>query len=139
MNYQAAKSFDRDGTRYRPGDDLPESLDKVAIAHYQRHGMIREAPAPGTTKPAGPAQPSAPGAGRKRESAKVKEIKELPPAPVAAPAPDAAAVAGNTAGDLAVEAAKPTADAAAADATAAPGANSEPGATVSGPNPASEA
>lgn len=56
MNYQAAKSFDRDGTRYRPGDDLPEGLDKVAIAHYQRHGMIREAPAPGTTKPGGPAR-----------------------------------------------------------------------------------
>lgn len=139
MNYQAAKSFDRDGTRYRPGDDLPEGLDKVAIAHYQRHGMIREAPTPTTTKPAGPAQPPAPGTGRKRESAKPKEIKEPPLASVAAPAPDVAVVAGSTAGGQSVDAAAPAADAAAADATAAPGANGEPDAPASEPNPAGEA
>ncbi|WP_313570232.1 hypothetical protein [Comamonas terrigena] len=138
MSYQAAKPFDRDGMRYRPGDDLPEGLDKVAIAHYQRHGMIREAPAPTTTKPAGPAQPPASGAGRKRDSARAKEVKEHAPAPVAGPA-SAAAVSGNTAGGQASEAAAPTADAAVADVTAAPGDKVEPGAPASEPDPASEA
>ncbi|MDH0897785.1 hypothetical protein N5C12_00200 [Comamonas aquatica] len=139
MNYQAAKSFDRDGTRYRPGDDLPEGLDKVAIAHYLRHGMIREAPAPGTTKPAGPAQSPATGPSRKRESAKPKEVKEPPPPPVAAPALSAAASVGSTAGGQDGEAAAPAADSAAAGATVAPSADGEASAPASEPSPASEA
>lgn len=54
----AAKSFIRAGKRYRPGDPLPEDLDKPTLAHYQRHGMVREA-APSETKPAQPGRKQA--------------------------------------------------------------------------------
>ena len=51
---EAAKTFDRNGIRYRPGDALPADLDTTTLAHYQRHGMVREArtPAPAVKKPA---------------------------------------------------------------------------------------
>lgn len=51
---QAAKTFDRNGIRYRPGDALPPDLDAPTLAHYRRHGMVREArtPAPAVKKPA---------------------------------------------------------------------------------------
>lgn len=131
MNYQVAKSFDRDGTRYRPGDDLPEGLDKVAIAHYQRHGMIREAPAPGTTKPAGPAQASVAAPGRKRESAKPKDVKAAPStatgkadAPVATAETASTAADGSATPDQGGASAAPAADAAAADTPATDGAGS---------------
>jgi len=39
---EAAKTFERDGKRYRPGDPLPDGLDAVTLAHYKRHGMVRE-------------------------------------------------------------------------------------------------
>ncbi|WP_417282656.1 hypothetical protein [Comamonas sp.] len=67
---EVAKTFDRDGVRYRPGDPLPEGLDKITMDHYKRHGMVREvkpqeakpaarrgrtAQEPKHTKPAGPA------------------------------------------------------------------------------------
>lgn len=61
---QAAKTFERNGVRYRPGDALPSDLDATTKAHYLRHGMIREggAPAPTQTKPAAPARrPRPPG------------------------------------------------------------------------------
>lgn len=50
---EAAKTFDRNGIRYRPGDALPADLDTTTLAHYQRHGMVREArtPAPAVKKP----------------------------------------------------------------------------------------
>lgn len=66
---EVAKTFDRDGVRYRPGDLLPEGLDKITMDHYKRHGMVREvkpqetkpvvrrgrtAQEPRQTKPAGP-------------------------------------------------------------------------------------
>lgn len=54
---EAAKTFERDGKRYRPGDAMPDGLDAVTLAHYKRHGMVREPrtkPAPGEKKPAGP-------------------------------------------------------------------------------------
>lgn len=58
---EAAKTFERDGKRYRPGDPLPEGLDAVTLAHYKRHGMVREprakTPGPAEKKPAGPASP----------------------------------------------------------------------------------
>lgn len=55
---EVAKSFERNGVRYRPGDALPGDLDKEILAHYLRHGMVREArlPAPAETKPATPAR-----------------------------------------------------------------------------------
>ena len=40
---EVAKTFDRDGVRYRPGDTLPEGLDRQTLEHYKRHGMVREA------------------------------------------------------------------------------------------------
>lgn len=51
---QAAKTFDRNGIRYRPGDALPPDLDAPTLAHYRRHGMVRETrtPAPAVKKPA---------------------------------------------------------------------------------------
>lgn len=58
---EVAKTFERDGKRYRPGDPLPEGLDAVTLAHYKRHGMVREprakTPGPAEKKPAGPASP----------------------------------------------------------------------------------
>ena len=50
---QAAKTFDRNGIRYRPGDALPPDLDAPTLAHYRRYGMVREAstPAPVVKKP----------------------------------------------------------------------------------------
>lgn len=55
---EVAKSFERNGVRYRPGDPMPADLDKDIIAHYLRHGMVREArlPTPAETKPATPAR-----------------------------------------------------------------------------------
>lgn len=55
---EVAKTFDRDGKRYRPGDPLPPDLDKTTLAHYQRHGMVREAK-PSENKPATPARKTA--------------------------------------------------------------------------------
>lgn len=55
---EVAKSFERDGKRYRPGDPLPPDLDKTTLAHYQRHGMVREAK-PSENKPAAPARKTA--------------------------------------------------------------------------------
>lgn len=55
---EVAKSFERDGKRYRPGDPLPPDLDKTTLAHYQRHGMVREAK-PSENKPAAPARKAA--------------------------------------------------------------------------------
>ena len=51
---EVAKTFDRNGIRYRPGDALPPDLDTTTLAHYHRHGMVREArtPAPAVKKPA---------------------------------------------------------------------------------------
>ncbi|WP_395026592.1 hypothetical protein [Comamonas odontotermitis] len=54
---EIAKSFRRDGVLYRPGDALPEGLDKVTLTHYKRYGMIAE---PEETKPAGPARRRSP-------------------------------------------------------------------------------
>ncbi len=58
---EVAKTFERDGKRYRPGDPLPDGLDAVTLAHYKRHGMVREprakAPGPADKKPASPASP----------------------------------------------------------------------------------
>ena len=53
---EGAKTFDRNGIRYRPGDALPAGLDTTTLAHYQRHGMVREArtPSPTSKKPATP-------------------------------------------------------------------------------------
>ncbi len=61
---EAAKTFERNGKRYRPGDPIPDGLDAVTRAHYLRYGMIREreVPTPSENKPAAPAQrPRAPG------------------------------------------------------------------------------
>lgn len=55
---EVAKSFERDGKRYRPGDPLPPDLDKTTLAHYQRHGMVREAK-PSENKPVAPARKTA--------------------------------------------------------------------------------
>ena len=50
---EIAKTFDRNGVRYRPGDPLPEGLDQVTLDHYKRYGMVREAK-PREAKPEGP-------------------------------------------------------------------------------------
>lgn len=69
---EAAKTFERDGKRYRPGDPLPDGLDGPTLAHYKRHGMIREPrgkePAPANRKPAGPANPASSPGPRRRGS-----------------------------------------------------------------------
>lgn len=69
---EAAKTFERDGKRYRPGDPLPDGLDGPTLAHYKRHGMIREPrgkePAPANRKPAGPANPASSPNPRRRGS-----------------------------------------------------------------------
>ena len=59
---EAAKTFDRNGIRYRPGDALPTDLDATTLAHYRRHGMVREihTPAPTVKKPAAPRKQAAP-------------------------------------------------------------------------------
>lgn len=58
MTFEAAKTFDRDGVRYRPGDPLPSDLDKQTLDHYKRHGMVRPASrAPAEKKPATPKTP----------------------------------------------------------------------------------
>lgn len=69
---QAAKTFDRNGVRYRPGDPLPEGLDKVTLEHYKRHGMVREV-RPAETKPA---------ASRQRKPAEPRQLKPAAPAAV---------------------------------------------------------
>lgn len=47
---EVAKTFERQGVRYHPGDQLPPDLDKPALEHYLRHGMVREL-RPNETKP----------------------------------------------------------------------------------------
>lgn len=42
MEFEVAKTFMRGGTLLRPGDELPEGLDKITLDHYKRHGMVRE-------------------------------------------------------------------------------------------------
>lgn len=37
-----AKPFLRDGVVLQPGDPLPDGIDKQTLAHYERHGMVRE-------------------------------------------------------------------------------------------------
>ncbi|WP_373785908.1 hypothetical protein [Delftia acidovorans] len=71
---EVAKTFERDGKRYRPGDPLPDGLDAVTLAHYKRHGMVREprakAPGPAEKKPASPASPPQTPAPRRNSSPK---------------------------------------------------------------------
>lgn len=86
MEWIAQKTFDRGGVRYRRGDKLPDDLDKVTVAHYQRHGMIQQ-PEPEETKPAGPAE-SKPAAPKKPRAPVPQEAKaaDAPADPAAAPA-----------------------------------------------------
>ena len=126
---EVAKTFDRDGVRYRPGDTLPEGLDKQTLEHYKRHGMVREAK-PSENKPAAP---------RRRPAQEPKQTRPAGPANTtgavqtlldqgpgqntmaSAPPPDSATSADSAADD-----------ASAADASAssesAPGAADLPGA-----------
>ncbi|EPD44785.1 hypothetical protein HMPREF9701_00373 [Delftia acidovorans CCUG 274B] len=71
---EAAKTFERDGKRYRPGDPLPEGLDAVTLAHYKRHGMVREprdkTPGPAEKKPSAPPSPAQPPTPRRNSSPK---------------------------------------------------------------------
>lgn len=71
---EVAKTFERDGKRYRPGDPLPDGLDAVTLAHYKRHGMVREprakTPGPAEKKPAGPPSPAHPPTPRRNSSPK---------------------------------------------------------------------
>ena len=142
---EVAKTFDRDGVRYRPGDTLPEGLDKQTLEHYKRHGMVREAK-PSENKPAAPRRRSAqepkqtkPAAPRRRSAQEPKQTKPAGPpnttgavqtlldqgagqtTTASAPPPESA-----TAADSAAD------DASAADASAssesAPGAADQPGA-----------
>lgn len=50
MEFEIGKTFMRGGALLRPGDDLPEGLDKITLDHYKRHGMVREVK-PQETKP----------------------------------------------------------------------------------------
>ncbi len=43
MELKVAKTFDRNGQRYRAGDAPPPDLDKPTVQHYLRHGMLVEA------------------------------------------------------------------------------------------------
>lgn len=65
MDYHVAKTFNRLGVRYRPGDAPPPDLDLVTTAHYLRHGMLAEAataakPATRTRRTPAPQQASTP-------------------------------------------------------------------------------
>ena len=86
MEWIAQKTFDRNGVRYRRGDKLPDDLDKVTVAHYQRNGMIQQ-PKPEETKPAGPAE-SKPAVPKKPRAPVPQETKsaDAPADPAAAPA-----------------------------------------------------
>ena len=50
MEYEIGKTFKSGGKLLKPGDDLPEGLDKITLDHYKRHGMVREVK-PQETKP----------------------------------------------------------------------------------------
>lgn len=70
---EVAKTFDHDGVRYRPGDPLPPNLDKQALEHYKRYGMVRDVK-PSETKPAAP---------RQRKQAEPKASKPAAPSSTA--------------------------------------------------------
>ena len=67
---EAAKTFERNGVRYRPGDALPSDIDKATLEHYKRYGMVREAK-PSETKPVAP---------RRRAAPESKNVKPAAPA-----------------------------------------------------------
>ena len=73
---EVAKTFDRAGVRYRPGDSLPEGLDKQTLEHYKRYGMVREVRTPGPVekKPAEPGKNTG-ASPRKRADPKPGESK----------------------------------------------------------------
>lgn len=107
---EAAKTFERDGKRYRPGDAIPDGLDAVTLAHYKRHGMVREPrtkPAPSEKKPAGPGHnASAPGS---RRNATPKPAQTATLRPVESVSTDLAPLAGLAAvADQSPPAAGPT-------------------------------
>lgn len=68
---EVAKTFEREGIRYRPGDPLPEGLDRPTLEHYKRYGMVREVrtPGPAETRPAAPGKNTG-AAPRKRQDPK---------------------------------------------------------------------
>lgn len=63
---QILKTFiDGEGRRHKIGDAIPKEWDKPRLVHYQRHGMVGEAPkakperkaaVPHATKPTAPAE-----------------------------------------------------------------------------------
>lgn len=74
MEYEIGKTFKSGGKLLKPGEPLPDGLDKVTLEHYKRHGMVREVKPqeakpeaskrrtatqrPKETKPAGPGDSS---------------------------------------------------------------------------------
>lgn len=74
MEYEIGKTFKSGGKLLKPGEPLPDGLDKVTLEHYKRHGMVREVTQqetkpeaskrrtattrPKETKPAGPGDSS---------------------------------------------------------------------------------
>ena len=64
MELKVAKTFDRNGRRYRAGDAPPPELDKTTVQHYLRHGMLVEAP------PNAPARQARTAAPRQKQEAK---------------------------------------------------------------------
>lgn len=82
---QVLKTFIRDGQRYRPGDEPPTGLDKVAIAHYQRHGMLGQ-------------PPKAPRNPRKTTPPPPPPASNPTPPPAATPPADPPAPPGDTSG-----------------------------------------
>lgn len=42
MEYEIGKTFKSGGKLLKPGEPLPDGLDKVTLEHYKRHGMVRE-------------------------------------------------------------------------------------------------
>lgn len=50
MEYEIGKTFKSGGKLLKPGEPLPDGLDKVTLEHYKRHGMVREVK-PQDTKP----------------------------------------------------------------------------------------
>lgn len=74
MEYEIGKTFKSGGKLLKPGEPLPDGLDKVTLEHYKRHGMVREVkpqetkpeaskrrtstPRPKENKPVGPAEGS---------------------------------------------------------------------------------
>lgn len=79
MSIEIAKPFTRNGHHLRPGDAVPDDVDKPTLEHYRRHGMVREAKPAKPEKPAKAVKPTGPTEPAKQPAP--QETKAPVPAP----------------------------------------------------------